>query len=95
MALLDELPDLLVLAEVADVFRSTALNRARAGREIVDRLGLPVVAGPRGSSILVPKWAVAELIGAPPTRCPHCDREVGPAGCPAHPPMRHLGQVAS
>ena len=73
----DNLPTLMTLGELADIFRSTAKNRARAGRQIADRHELHLVEGHRPGIYLVPGWEVERLIGRP-TRCPHCDREVGP-----------------
>lgn len=63
MTALAELPDLLTLPEVADVLRAKALNRARAGRALVEQHGLPTVAS--GKTVLVPKWAVEQLLEAP------------------------------
>lgn len=95
---LADLPDLLTLSELADVFRSTAKNRHRAGRAIADRHQLPLIEGHRPGVWLVPAWAVSEVIGGPlqvtPTCCPTCGRDIGPDGCPDHPRTRHL-EVAS
>jgi hypothetical protein len=63
-----DLPTLLTLSEVADLFRSTAINRQRAGRAIAERNKLPMVEGHRPGLHLVPSWAIAELIGAPDPR---------------------------
>ena len=57
------LPELLTLAELAMVFRSNAKNRARAGRQIADRLQLPLVSGWMSVLYLVPGWAVQRVIG--------------------------------
>ena len=90
-----ELPALMTLSEIADLFRSKAANRHRAGRAIADRHGLPLVEGHRPGLYLVPGWAVAKLIGAPAVQCPHCGRQIGPEGCPTDPPLRHLEAVGS
>lgn len=88
-----ELPELLTPSEIAELWRSPAKNRSRAGRDIIDRLGLPTVPGHRAGLVLVPRWAVLELIGAP-THCPTCGVPVGPEGCPVHLQQRSLA-VAS
>lgn len=89
----EALPVLLTLSEVADLFRSPAKNRARAGRLIVERNDLPTVEGHRPGVVLVPAWAVEQLIGQP-THCPQCGVPVGSQGCQAHPPVRTLAKAS-
>lgn len=70
-----DLPMLLTPSEIADLWRSTARNRARAGREIIARLGLPTVEGHRPGVVLVPRWAVLGVIEARRDPCPMCGGE--------------------
>lgn len=89
-----ELPALLTLTEVADLFRATAKNRSRAGRAIADRHRLPLIEGHRPGIYLVPRHAIEQLIGTP-TVCPTCGRDIDPAvGCPTHPPARLLERAS-
>ena len=65
MKTLAEYPDLLTMSEVADLFRSTAANRSRAGRNICATHRIAVVQGHRPGIWLAPKWALAAVIGTP------------------------------
>ena len=65
MKTLAEYPDLLTMSEVADLFRSNAANRSRAGRNICATHRIQVVQGHRPGIWLAPKHAIQSVIGLP------------------------------